>query len=112
MLISKGVVNTLAIDSHVLHQNLDRRSLVTARPENLHGFVEDFIAIELFLSRHSLCLGNPLYSFWNEQSRIRYLFVVTSLSFFRLRIISLLTRVNGLLPLNPFPDIRRTLNKF
>jgi len=36
--------------------------------------------------------------------------VVTSLSIFRLRIIFLLTRVNGLLHLNPFPDIRRTLN--
>src|ERR1043166_1589633 len=31
--------------------------------------MEDFIAIELFLARHSLFLGNPLYSFWNEQSR-------------------------------------------
>jgi hypothetical protein len=53
MLIAKGVVDTLAVDPHVLHQILDRRSLVTARPENLHGFVEDFIPIELFLARHS-----------------------------------------------------------
>src|ERR1044071_924147 len=55
MLIAKGVVDTLAIDPHVLHQILDRRSLVTARPENLHGFMEDFIAIELFLARHLCC---------------------------------------------------------
>ena len=52
MLIAKGVINTLAIDPHVLHKILDRRSLVTARPENLHGFVEDFIPIEFFLARH------------------------------------------------------------
>ena len=83
MLIAKGVVNTLAIDSHMLHQILDRRSFVTARPENLHGFMEDFIPIELFLARDSCCPGYPLYSFWNEQSRIQYNFVVTSLSFFR-----------------------------
>src|SRR6266566_7060531 len=70
MFVAKSVVDTLAIDAHVLHQILDRRSLVTARPENLHSLMEDFIAIELFLSRHSCCLGYPLYSFWNEQSRI------------------------------------------
>ena len=55
MLIAKGVVDTLAVDPHVLHQILDRRSLVTACPENLHGFMEDFIAIELFLARHLCC---------------------------------------------------------
>src|SRR5437588_6643252 len=32
--------------------------------------MEDFIAIELFLARHSCSLGFALYSFWNEQSRI------------------------------------------
>src|SRR5258705_8003188 len=72
MLIAKGVVDTLAIDPHVLHQILDRRALVTAHPEHLHRFVENFIWIELFLSRHSCCLGHLLYSFWNEQSRIQY----------------------------------------
>src|SRR5438477_650431 len=70
MLVAKGVVHTLAIDPHVFHQILDGCSLVTARPENLHGFMENFIPIELFLSRHSCCLGCSLYSFWNEQSRI------------------------------------------
>src|SRR5947209_9539831 len=70
MLVAKRVVDTLAVDPHVLHQILDRRSPVTARPENLHSLMEDFIAIELFLSRHSCCLGYPLYSFWNGQSRI------------------------------------------
>src|SRR6476619_442992 len=55
MLIAKGVVDTLAVDPHVLHEILDRRSLVTARPENLHGFMEYFIAIELFLARHVCC---------------------------------------------------------
>jgi hypothetical protein len=28
-------------------------ALITAPPENLHGFMEDLILIELFLSRHS-----------------------------------------------------------
>src|SRR2546427_4113172 len=69
MLVAKRVVDTLAVDPHVLHQVLDRSSLVTARPENLHSPMEDFIAIELFLARHSY-LRTPLYSFWNEQSRI------------------------------------------
>jgi len=71
MLIAECVIDTLAINPHVLHQILDRRSLVTARPENLHRLVEDFISIELFLARHSCCLGYSLYSFWNEQSRIQ-----------------------------------------
>src|SRR5438067_1830028 len=53
MLVAKSIVDTLAVDPHVFHQILDRSSLVTARPENLHSLVEDFIAIELFLSRHS-----------------------------------------------------------
>src|SRR5437016_14533084 len=70
MLVAKRVVDTLAVDPHMLHQILDRSSLVTARPEDLHSLMEDFIAIELFLSRHSCSLGYSLYSFWNEQSRI------------------------------------------
>src|SRR5438128_3666648 len=70
MFVAKSVVDTLAVDPHMLHQILDRSSLVTARPENLHSLMEDFIAIELFLSRHSCSLGYPLYSFWNGQSRI------------------------------------------
>src|SRR2546427_10707074 len=57
MLVAKSVVDTLAVDPHMLHQILDRSSLVTARPENLHSLMEDFIAIELFLSRHSSYLG-------------------------------------------------------
>src|SRR5260370_33199007 len=57
MLVAKRVVDTLAVDPHVLHQILDRSSLVTARPENLHGFMEKRIAIELFLPGHSFCLG-------------------------------------------------------
>jgi hypothetical protein len=66
--VAKSVVDTLAIDPHVTDQILNGSSLVTARPENLHCLVEDFIPIELFLPRHFLRLG--LYSFWNEQSRI------------------------------------------
>ncbi len=42
----------------------------------------------------------------------RICFVATSFSFFRFWIIFSLNRVSGLLPLNPFPDIRRTLTKF
>src|SRR6266516_1167321 len=61
MLVAKRVVDTLAVDPHVLHQVLDRSSLVTARPENLHSPMEDFIAIDLFLARHSY-LRTPLYS--------------------------------------------------
>src|SRR5437868_3248086 len=57
MFVAKSVVDTLAVDPHVLHQILDGSSLVTVRPENLHSLMEDFIAIELFLSRHSPCLG-------------------------------------------------------
>src|SRR6185295_12123813 len=71
MLVAKGVVNTLAIDSHVLDQVLNGCPLVTSRPENLHGFMENFIPIELFLARHSFCLGYLYTSFWNEQSRIK-----------------------------------------
>ncbi len=56
MLVAKGVVDTLPVDPHVLHQILDRSSLITARPENLHGFMEDLISIELFLARHSVSL--------------------------------------------------------
>ena len=52
MLVPKRVVDTLAVDLHVFHQILDRSSLVTARPEDLHSLIEDFIPIELFLSRH------------------------------------------------------------
>src|SRR5258708_2595858 len=63
MLVAKRVVDTLAVDPHVLHQVLDRSSLVTARPENLHSPMEDFIAIELFLARHSCSLGYPFILF-------------------------------------------------
>jgi hypothetical protein len=69
MLVAKRVVEALTVDPHVFHQVLYGSSLVTARPENLHGFLEDFIPIELFLSRHFCCPDNSLYAFWNEQSR-------------------------------------------
>src|SRR5216684_6533072 len=39
-------------------------------------------------------------------------YAATSFSFFRFWIIFSLNRVSGFLPLNPFPDIRRTLTKF
>ncbi len=41
----------------------------------------------------------------------RICFVATSFSFFRFWIIFSLNRVSGLLPLNPFPDIRRTVTQ-
>ena len=56
MFVAKSVVDTLAVDPHVLDQILDGSPFVTARPENLHGFVEDFIAIELFLPRHGFAV--------------------------------------------------------
>src|SRR6266566_10058154 len=68
MFVAKSVVDTLAVDPHMLHQILDRSSLVTARPENLHSLMEDFIAIELFLSRHSPC-PRCLYTLFGTNSQ-------------------------------------------
>ena len=52
-LVPERVVEAAALDAHPVHEVLDRRRLVPAGPEDLHGPVEDHVALELLGSGHA-----------------------------------------------------------
>ena len=52
VLVAKGGVKTAAVDAERIDQVLDRCALVTPRPEDIDGLVEDRFGVELFRSRH------------------------------------------------------------
>ena len=48
-LVSEGVVETLLPDTHLRHQLRHARSGIAVLPEDLHGFLQRFCRVKLFL---------------------------------------------------------------
>src|SRR6266536_2468578 len=71
MLITESVIETLAVDTHLIDSFLDGGCFIAARPEDLHCLMERLVPVEFFVPRHpTSASGSLLYAFWNAQSRI------------------------------------------